>query len=489
MFSQPISLKFLYFLVLISSVTCISKHSVLIVVSFDAFRYNFFETENLPYMQLIKTKGTHAEYLYNVFPTKTFPNHHSIATGVFPEVHGVIGNSYYDPEIKKVMKMGPGMYNYNDRVKPIWRWNEDQGNGRYSGTFMWPGGDYSYQGKNITYSVGFQAGYDWKKRVDQVIKWILDPDKPANLVMLYFEEPDTHGHAFGPNSVIIKDLLEKLDNITGYLHAQLEHHNLSDKVNVVQLSDHGMTAVSPPFFINITQYITNGTYEWAGASPAIQIIPREGHEDIIYSALKKGSKENGHFKVYKKSEYLDRWHYKNNPRSPPILVMADEGYALDDLIISAPQYAKKYNFTLTNQSEFGVHGYDYTVKDMHPYFMAIGPKIKKETKVDPFNTVDLFNLFCAILEISPTKNNGSSTPASHVLAAAGPGKYSVGTILMMSIGGVLVALLLVSLAVVFTLMAIKRQQNITTAAALNKRFPQTFQNYIEAQHLLEPEEA
>ncbi|XP_076272529.1 bis(5'-adenosyl)-triphosphatase enpp4-like isoform X2 [Rhynchophorus ferrugineus] len=432
MFLKPIlSVLYLVTTICFSSVTSLSKHPILIVVSFDAFRYNFFTTETLPYMNLYRTKGTYAEYLTNVFPTKTFPNHHSIATGVYPEVHGVIGNSYYDSTLKKIVKISPEMYNYSEAVIPIWRWNEDQGDGRVSASFMWPGGDFTYQGKNITYSVTFQNGFDWKKRVDQTIKWILDPEKPANLIMLYFEEPDTHGHAFGPNSVIIKDLLAKLDNITGYLHQQLELNNLSDKVNVIQVSDHGMTAVTPPHFINITQYLKNGTYEWAGASPAIQIIPHGGFEDSIYTALKNASKQNGHFTVYAKSEYLDRWHYKNNPRSPPILVMAEQGYALDDLIISAPQYAKKYNFTLTNQSEFGVHGYDYIVDEMHPYFMAIGPRIKQQTKVDPFSTIDLFNLFCGILEIMPTKNNGTTKAADMVLANTS-GKYSLGTILMMS---------------------------------------------------------
>lgn len=71
-------------------------------------------------MELIRHKGVYADYLTNVFPTKTFPNHHSIATGLYAEVHGVIGNSFYDPEYKKIIKQGFEMYHYNDHIKPIW---------------------------------------------------------------------------------------------------------------------------------------------------------------------------------------------------------------------------------------------------------------------------------------------------------------------------------------------------------------------------------
>ncbi|KAH1002636.1 hypothetical protein HUJ04_008705 [Dendroctonus ponderosae] len=477
--------------VCISCAHALSNHPILVVVSYDAFRYDFFE-QRLPHMEQVRAQGVYAEYLINVFPTKTFPNHHSISTGLYTEVHGVIGNSFYDSALKNVVGMGFEMYHYNDDVKPIWRLNEDLGEGRHSGAVMWPGSNFPYQNKTITWTLPFEAGYDWQKRVDHAISWILDPFRPANLVMLYFEEPDTHGHAFGPNSEVVRTQVHKLDNITGYLHEQLHAHGLSDLVNVIHVSDHGMTAVTPPRFINITQYMQNGTYEWAGASPAIQITPHQGedeqrHEQEIYSGLKAASRQNGHFGVYNKSEYLERWHYKNNSRSPPILVLADVGYALDDLIRAAPRFAEKYNFTLTNSSEFGVHGYDYTETQMHPFFMAVGPQIRQHTKVEPFHTVDLFYLFCAILDLPAPANNGSIIPTQLVLQPM-PGRFRVGTIVMIS-GGVLLVLILVILTVVFTLMLIKRQQNITTTAALNKRFPQTFQNYIEAQHLLEPEDA
>ncbi|CAG9818495.1 unnamed protein product [Phaedon cochleariae] len=479
-------IQILVLCLLASSAFSASHHPILIVVSYDAFRYNFFDTKLVPNMERLKFNGTYSDYLVNVFPTKTFPNHHSIATGLYPEVHGVIGNTYVDQKSLKVVKMGFEMYNYSNDVIPIWRWNEDQGDGRHSATMMWPGADFPYQGKNITYRQSFNASVDWFSRVDTLISWLTNSEKPANLVMFYIEEPDTHGHAFGPNSNTVHELLQKLDNVTAYLEKKLEEHKLTEKANVIHLSDHGMISVTPPYFINITQYIKNGTYEWAGATPCIQITPNAGYEDNIYNSLKEASVTNGHFKVYKKEDYLKRWHYKKNPRSPPILIMADEGYALDDLIVAAPKYAKFYNFTLTNTSEFGVHGYDNDVVDMHPFFMARGPRIKLHHRVTPFSTVDLYNLFTEILRLPARANNGSMGNIVDILVDGG-GRYGVGVGVV--VGGVLLALIIVGLAAGLTLYIIKVRQNIRTAAALNKRFPQTFQNSgIEAQHLLESED-
>lgn len=105
---------------LINYAYSLSTHPILIVVSYDAFRYNFFDTKLVPNMERLKNVGTHSDYLVNVFPTKTFPNHHSIATGLYPEVHGVIGNTYYDPNQKKVLNIGYEMFHYREDIKPIW---------------------------------------------------------------------------------------------------------------------------------------------------------------------------------------------------------------------------------------------------------------------------------------------------------------------------------------------------------------------------------
>jgi hypothetical protein len=70
--------------------------------------------------------------------------------------------------------------------------------------------------------------------------------------------------------------------------------------------------------------------------------------DAVYNALKNASKEIGHFTVYRKEDILERWHYKNNRRAPPIFVLADESYAFDDMY----QYVEGYEKLTNKTSKF-----------------------------------------------------------------------------------------------------------------------------------------
>lgn len=153
---------------LLSLTYSISSHPILLIVSYDAFRYDYFETKPVPQMNRIRKLGTYADYLINIFPTKTFPNHYTIATGLYAETHGVIDNSYYDESKQKVVGISYEMFHYNDNIVPIWRQNEDAGSGRYSGAMMWPGGCYTYQTKNVTHCQDYDQNLDWYQRVDTV---------------------------------------------------------------------------------------------------------------------------------------------------------------------------------------------------------------------------------------------------------------------------------------------------------------------------------
>lgn len=134
----------------------------------------------------------------NVFPTKTFPNHHSIATGVFPEEHGVMANSLYDFDLMKKLDYSFELFHLKHEIKPIWIVNQLAGG--HSGCMMWPGSDYDYDGTVCSHNRHFNVSVDYRERVDEALSWIIDDKQPANLIMFYIEEPDTHAHAFGPES-------------------------------------------------------------------------------------------------------------------------------------------------------------------------------------------------------------------------------------------------------------------------------------------------
>ncbi|KAF5297357.1 hypothetical protein FQR65_LT01287 [Abscondita terminalis] len=461
----------------------ISEHPILIVTSFDAFRHDYVDEKLTPNLVKLRELGTYADYINNVFPTKTFTNHHTIATGLYAENHGVVGNQYYDKDKKEIFKVSYELFHYDETIIPIWRLNELSGRNRYSGSMMWPGGSFEYQGRTPTHLKKFEPGFDWYKRIDTLLSWIEDPDKPANLVMAYFEDPDATGHAYGIESKQVLDMIHRLDNASMYLHKQLVKKGLVDKVNVIHLSDHGMVSITPPKFIDLTNFTKPDTFKIACTSPALHIIPNDGLEDEVYQQLKNASDDNGHFTVYKKNDIPSRWRFKNNPRVGPVYAVAEEGYGFQDMFQLAKYYSDKFGFKVTNTTEFGIHGYDNQLTSMHPFFMARGPQIKISHKVAPFNSVDLFSLFCAILNIKPTRHDGSYSNIEGVLMGY---HGSMLPIIIIIVGGVLLALLFIICVAAITLLFIKRQQSITTVAALNKRFPQNLNHsVIEAQHLLE----
>lgn len=133
----------------------------------------------------------------NVFPTKTFTNHYSIATGAYPETHGILGNEVYD-KIKGKLNYGYDLFHLNQSVLPIWTINELAGG--KSGCMMWPGSNYEYSGVNCSYSQIYSSKTPLTERVDTVIEWLTKEKDPPNLVMFYSEQPDKLAHIVGPNS-------------------------------------------------------------------------------------------------------------------------------------------------------------------------------------------------------------------------------------------------------------------------------------------------
>ncbi|XP_058804211.1 bis(5'-adenosyl)-triphosphatase ENPP4-like isoform X2 [Phymastichus coffea] len=378
----------------------------LLVVSYDAFRYDYFERNVTPFLKDLRIKSTYTDYMRNVFVTKTFPNHFTISTGLFVETHGVVDSEYYDPKINKTFKYSHELFHYNNDILPIWILNENADGNRHSGIMMWPGGDYEYDGKKTIFHQSWNTSIPWKNRIDDIISWFNHPKTPINFGMLYIEEPDFHGHGIGINNPRFNEILKKLDEITKYLHQKLKQNCLTD-VNVIHLSDHGMSSTTINRIINLTEFIDPADYKFVGISPVINIYPIEGKETLVYTNLKKASTVNKNFDVYLKEDIPERYHFHNNPRIGPILVVAKIGYAFQTLYDSFPWYEKEFNITINENSEFGVHGYDNNNSEMHPFFFGLGPAFLPACKVPPFDNTDLLPLFCEILDISCPQVNGT----------------------------------------------------------------------------------
>lgn len=370
----------------------------MLVISFDGFRYDYIRRNLTSNLVRLRSNGTYSEYMTSVFPTKTFPNHFTIATGVYVDVHGVLDNKVYDVKTKKVLNYSYELFHYNKEIVPIWILNERKGEGRHSGCMMWPGSNFEYQGLLPSFTVEYNGSVSWEKRVDTMISWFLDDKIPINFGMMYFEEPDYTTHIYGPDSAQVNKQIERVDSIIEYFIEKSTKAELLDKLNVVILSDHGGQNVLSTHVIDLDKYLDNSTYAAYGVSPNLQIYPTPGKEEEVLSNLKRVANES-HFSVYAKDEIPDRWHYKDNNRTPPVFLVADVGYIFSDQMKSIEKWKDKLNITVSPNTTFGTHGYDPLIPTMRAFFLAFGPLMKRNYTVKPFVNIDLYNLFAHALNL------------------------------------------------------------------------------------------
>ncbi|XP_054264239.1 ectonucleotide pyrophosphatase/phosphodiesterase family member 5-like isoform X1 [Macrosteles quadrilineatus] len=390
-----------------------NNNTLLLLVSFDGFRYDYFNRNLTENLLNLKTNSSHSPYMLSVFPSKTFPNHFSIATGLYTEVHGVLDNKIYDVSTNKSIGYGPELFHYNEDVVPIWILNERGGGGRRSGCVMWPGCDLPYQHTLPSHYFTYNVSTSWESRVDTLISWFTHPETPINLGVMYFEQPDLTCHSYGPDSPEVDRQIARVDKIVQYLLDKAVEVDLLHRLNIVFVSDHGGQAVPVPSHnINLDTYINRNLYIRGGVAPNLQIFPVPGKEEEVLSTLKDDQSRGANFTAYTKAEMLDRWRYKHCNRTPPILLCADLGYLFLD---PDHQYPIK-------SPEIGNHGYDPLVPSMRAFFMAVGPEFKKNFSVQPFENINIYPLAAHILGIPlPTlKPNGSISFLKDVLVSSKP---------------------------------------------------------------------
>ncbi|XP_043918578.1 ectonucleotide pyrophosphatase/phosphodiesterase family member 5 [Protopterus annectens] len=382
----------------------------LLLVSFDGFRWDYIYKAKTPNFSYIIQNGVHVKQVTNIFITKTFPNHYTLSTGLYAENHGIVANEMYDSVLNKTFSMN-NLEIYDsfwwEEAYPIWVSNQMQG--YKSGAAMWPGTDVKIHGMFPSHYMTYNGSVSFEYRINQLIKWFKS-EQAINIGLLYWEEPDETGHMVGPDDPKMKKVIADIDSKLGYLIVQLKTEGLWDKLNVIITSDHGMAEVLQDRIIELDQYIDREMYTLVDHTPVVAILPKEGKMEEVYKALVHA---HPNMTVYKKEEIPDHFHYKHNSRIQPIFAVVDNGWAL-----------------LQNKSDgflLGNHGYDNTLQDMHPIFVAYGPAFKKNYFKETMESVDLYPLMCHILGISPLPNNGSINRVLDLLDSTDPSSQTKAT--------------------------------------------------------------
>lgn len=391
--------------------SCVSKKNVeeesgtldsyVVIVSFDGFRWDYPDLYETPNFDDMASQGVKAAYLLPSFPTKTFPNHYTLATGLYPDHHGIINNSFYASELDGIYRIGAvEMVTDPDAYfgEPIWVTAEKQG--VKAASYFWVGSEAAIMGVSPSYWYAYNHDAPYIPRVDKVISWLEMPlNKRPGLIFLYFDEPDGIAHRFGPEHQETGDVVNYLDSVLGYLRSEIAKLEYGDLVNLIVLSDHGMGPTSPNKYVNITEYLKE---EWTvsviGGNPLYLIQAKEQCADSITGAL--NSVEG--VSAWQKDDIPERLNYGTSPRFPGIVVLADSLWSVG---------------TKADPSAYsgGAHGYDNAFSNMNAIFYAEGPAFKEGYSSEAFSNVEIYGIVAEILGLDPAETDGDLENIRYIL--------------------------------------------------------------------------
>ncbi len=388
----------------------------LLLISIDGFRYDYWDLAELPALHRLTEGGLKADGLLHGFPTKTFPTHYSIVTGRHPGTHGVVANSMWDPPRDARFSLGNrdavGDGYWYSGGEPIWVTAENQG--LRAGTFFWPGSEARIHGVRPSYWKLYSNDVPHLERVETILEWM---DKPAEerptLLTLYFSAVDSMGHRHGPRAEPVRDALVDVDHHLGILFDGLDERGLFDDMNIILVSDHGMSWVDFDRYIMLDEYLDLSKVRVSDWGPAAQIWATDTDVDDIVAAL-DGAHPN--MRVWARDDIPARYRFGSHHRVPDVLAEAD----LEWMISNRPHMAGRRQFSL-----YGMHGWDPALREMHGGLVAHGPAFAPGSRSPAMRAVDLYALMTHLLELEPAEHDGSLAAFRPFLHASEP--HSVET--------------------------------------------------------------
>ncbi|XP_066434611.1 ectonucleotide pyrophosphatase/phosphodiesterase family member 2 isoform X7 [Eleutherodactylus coqui] len=370
----------------------------LLIFSVDGFRASYMKEGNkvLPNIYKLRTCGTHSPYMRPVYPTKTFPNLYTLATGLYPESHGIVGNSMYDPVFDANFSLR-SREKFNHRWwggQPLWITADKQG--VKAATFFWP------------------VVITQQRRVMTVLQWLHLPDSERPYVYaIYLEQPDQAGHRYGPFGSELNNHLKELDGVVGMLMDGLKQMKLHRCINIIFVGDHGMEEASCEKTEFLTSYLSNvDDYHFLPGSlgrmrPKSNTVKHDAKAVVANLTCKS---KDQHFKPYLKQHLPKRLHYANNRRIEDIHLLVDRTWHVAKKQMDVYKKGGKCSFQ-------GDHGYDNKIISMQTVFVGHGPSFKFKNKVPPFENIELYNVMCDLLGLKPAPNNGTHGSLNHLLRA------------------------------------------------------------------------
>jgi len=370
-----------------------------VVLSLDGFRSDYPEKAHTPTLDSLAKVGVRANFRPS-FPSVTFSNHYSMATGLHPDHHGLVNNFFYAEDIDKIYTIGnreavanPDFYG----GEPIW--NTAQQQGVKAASFYWVGSETAVNGMQPSIWKPFDSSVPFKNRADSVLTWLQLPEEVRpHLIMWYIEEPDAIGHRATPDSTATMDVVEELDQLLGYFFSEARKLDNFKKIDFIVLSDHGMATYYPENYVNLNDYLPRDSFNFVFDGVPTLLYTKESYRETAYEILQTVP----NIRAYKKEDVPEKLIYGKHPRVGDIVVIPNIGSYVQFRAESRPRYA-------------ATHGYDNFEPTMEAIFYAAGPSFKKGARVQTIPNVNLYLLICKLLNLTPAQNDGSEEDVNLLL--------------------------------------------------------------------------
>ncbi|MGA1359643.1 MAG: ectonucleotide pyrophosphatase/phosphodiesterase [Gemmatimonadaceae bacterium] len=381
-----------------------------LLIGLDGFRADYLERPAAVHLRTLAARGVRAERMIPAFPSKTFPNHYSIVTGLTPEHHGIVANAMRDSVL--------GLFRLSDRSavqtsawwggEPIWVTAERQG--RRAATYFWPGSEAAIGGVRPSWWDPYDGNRPNAERERQVLEWLALPaDSAPAFIALYFSDTDDAGHRHGPDAPQVDSAIARVDSAVGRLVAGIARLGLTDQVNIIVVADHGMAAVAPERTIVLDDYLDLTTVEIVDLNPVAMISPRDGDVDRVMRALQG---RHPHLHVYRRGETPLAFRFRAHPRITPIVAIADDGWSI---VARGPRTREG----AVGAVRGGAHGYDPQLPSMAALFIAAGPGIAQGRTVPAFQNIHVYPLMAELLRLRPAPTDGALDSVRTILRTRG----------------------------------------------------------------------
>ena len=374
------------------------KAHYVVLVSLDGFRWDYAKRDGAVNLLALGKKGVWApEGMMPSFPSLTFPNHFTIVTGLYPEHHGLVANTFYDETKQERYSIGnPKVVRDGSWYSGVPLWSLAESQGMHAACLFWPGSEAEIAGHRPSWYAVFDKTQSsdevGQARIDDAVALLKMPESERpHFITIYYSEPDHEGHEFGPDAAQTKAAALKMDKLVGKLKKALDATKLP--IDLVVVSDHGMAKVEGGW-ITLDDFADLSGFEAAGP-----LLYGKTEDDRVraYNKLKQASSQ---FVAYRRKDVPAGLHYNENPREGDPVVIATGPYAI--------RAHKPTGDRPDTPPEPGMHGFDpHKLPEMKASFFAAGPDIVAGKTVEPFENVNLYPWIAHMLGLTVGKNDGS----------------------------------------------------------------------------------